>query len=147
MVDDPMINEAFDEELSVTDYKRMLDNCQEHVNVLEDRIKELEAQKGWKDIKDLKSDKVVFIYYKNDLGKGRTVKALYAKKFEKVDEFSEYDCSDYDEETDEFYWPEGWYEDVEADTGNDYGFHHLGDIKPTHFMEIPTPPTKEGGKA
>lgn len=120
-----------------------------HNKVLKARIKELEAQLSlyeWRDIKDLKSGIVVFIFYKNSLGKGRTVKAMYVNKHELEDDFSEGDFSEYDETTDRNYWPEGWYEDVEAHTGCDYSYHHLGDINPTHFTELPTPPTQEGDK-
>ena len=125
-------------------------NALEFLNkMLKDQIKELEEKLSlyeWKDIEDFKSDRVVFIYYENDLGKGRTVKALYAGKYEVEDEFSIGDFTEYDEKTGRNYWPEGWYEDVEAETGLDYSFHHLGDIKPTHFMEIPTPPTAQEGE-
>jgi len=126
-------------------------NALEFLNkMLKDQTKELEEKLSlyeWRDIKDAPKDKVMFITFKNSLGKDRVVKALYAGKYEIEDEFSIGDFTEYDEKTDRYYWPEGWYEDVEAETGMDYSFHHLGDISPTAYMNIPTPPsTQEGDK-
>ncbi|GJM00206.1 MAG: hypothetical protein DHS20C07_18850 [Methyloligella sp.] len=106
-------------------------------------LKEKLSLYEWRDIKDAPKDKVMFITFKNSLGKDRVVKALYAGKYEIEDEFSIGDFTEYDEKTDRNYWPEGWYEDVEAETGLDYSFHHLGDISPTAYMNIPTPPSTQ----
>lgn len=49
--------------------------------------------------------------YKNSNGKDRIVKAFYAKQFEiEASGDDVEDRSEYNEETDEYYLPEGWYE-------------------------------------
>ena len=57
--------------------------------MLKDQTKELEEKLSlyeWRDIKDAPKDKVMFITFKNSLGKDRVVKALYEGKYEIEDE-------------------------------------------------------------
>ena len=83
-----------------------------------DRIqyaKELRNRYRWVSVDERLPECGVYVLAagKNSLGKWRRVRALYAEKFsieQPID--SEYE-SDYDEETDNYYWPEGWYECVD----------------------------------
>jgi hypothetical protein len=63
------------------------------------------------------------------------VRAMYIPRFHKED-IGDYegDC-EYDEDNDEYYWPEGWYEwSQEAEIN-----YKLGE-KVTHWMELPKLP-------
>lgn len=95
---------------------------------------------GWRKIEEAPSAKTVLVHFRNVLGKSRIVKAMHAKQFEIEQDSSEPEFCEYNDATDTYYWPEGWYEDVHADTGTDYSFHHLGNEKPTHFMPLPPAP-------
>lgn len=48
------------------------------------------------------------------------------------------------EASDNYYAPEGWYEDVYAETGFDYTYHRLPYVRPLYWMPLPKPPEKEG---
>ncbi len=50
------------------------------------------------------------LHYTNSAGKTRTVHAVYVQKFKEEDDS---DQAEYDEETDCYYTPEGWYEYVD----------------------------------
>ena len=76
----------------------------------------------------------VIIYGINDYGKGRRLRAFYAPKFS-IDADSYEGDADYSEEKNEYFIPEGWYEQNEYEDTNWYvGF------KPTHWQPLPTPP-------
>ena len=47
---------------------------------------------------------------------------------------------EYDEETDEYYLPEGWWEAI--NNWDDYSFVAIGDFV-THWMPLPEPPKEE----
>jgi hypothetical protein len=55
----------------------------------------------------------VLAHYVNDLGKGRTICAIWVPAKTRIDEGGHDDFTEYDEEDDKFYWPEGWYEAIE----------------------------------
>jgi hypothetical protein len=57
----------------------------------------------------------VLAHYFNDLGNGRTICAIWvpAKSRSEDYDLSGDDFTEYDEEDDKFYWPEGWYEAIE----------------------------------
>ena len=55
----------------------------------------------------------VLAHYFNDLGNGRTICAIWVPAKTRSDSDGEDDFTEYDEETDKFYWPEGWYEQIE----------------------------------
>lgn len=131
----------------VEELERSISKQEEEIDSLAPRIAELEAQLEWKDIKDAPSRRTILISFKNELGKVRVVKAFYAGKFEVLDVLDGMEFCDYHEESDQYFWPEGWYEDVYSETGLDYSYIHLGDINPSSWKEVPTPPqSKEGGK-
>lgn len=84
---------------------------------------------------------IVMAYYKNSHGHDRRIRAKWipAKTLE-----ASHDCdgeAEYDEATDTYYCPEGWYECM--DNWDEFRaiFVHEGDI--THWM--PMPPTPDGG--
>lgn len=78
----------------------------------------------------------ILIFYKNDCNKGRIIKAKYVAKFteESTEEYSEYS-----EEKDEYFAPEGWYEMI--DNWDDYS-HVAIYYDPTHWMPLPDAPIK-----
>ena len=79
----------------------------------------------------------VFIFGKNDFGKKRTAKALYARKYELEanDEAIDSGFFEYNEDEDESYVPEGWYEDNSCSETN-----YAIDFCVTHWMPLPEPP-------
>lgn len=79
----------------------------------------------------------VIAYLKNELGKGRRIRAFYATP-RMLEVSSDLDgAADHDEETDTYYTPEGWYED------NEYEETHWKVTDPiTHWMALPEPPNE-----
>ena len=55
----------------------------------------------------------VLAHYFNDLGKGRTICAIWVPAKSRSNADGDDDFTEYDEEDDKFYWPEGWYEVIE----------------------------------
>lgn len=55
----------------------------------------------------------VLAHYFNDLGKWRTICAIWVAAKTRSDSYGDDDFTEYDEESDTFYWPEGWYEAIE----------------------------------
>lgn len=90
------------------------------------------------------SGQIVLAYHLNQLGKPRRIRAAYIKAMTReASPESDLDC-DYDEATDTFYWPEGWYEQMEH--WEEYTAVILAeDIKVTHWMPLPDPPA--GGQS
>jgi len=92
----------------------------------------------WINIKDElpKSGRRVCLYWKNENGLNRNSMGFYAKKhdvdanhWEDADE-----CADYIEESDNYYCPEGFHEEM-------YEFEYLMPLgKVTHWMPLPPPP-------
>lgn len=91
------------------------------------------------------SGKIVLAFHKNINGFPRRIRASYIKAMTKIadPECSDMDC-DYDEAEDAFYWPDGWYEQMEH--WDEYTAVILAeDIKVTHWMPLPDPPA--GGQS
>lgn len=76
----------------------------------------------------------VIAYGINENGKSRRLKAYFAPKFSIDADCFEGDA-DYCEEKDEYFLPEGWYEQNEYEDINWY----VG-LKITHWQPLPTPP-------
>lgn len=99
------------------------------------------AQGNWQDISTAPKNQTVLIGVYNRNGKWVTAKARYiAEKTEIA--IKKRIFGDYDEATDEYYCPEGWYEDVSSETGRDYGYILMSE-RFTHWMP-PQPSSKEG---
>jgi hypothetical protein len=77
----------------------------------------------------------VLAYYRNELGKSRVVRATYygPMELEQADECG--GPGDYDEKSDEYYAPEGWYETNEHEET-----YWRVDETVTHWMRLPDPP-------
>lgn len=93
----------------------------------------------WQPIETAPTGQCVLVHIRNHAGNSRVVKALRANKYEIDQDFCDAEFADYCEEDDTYYWPEGWYEDVYAETGLDYTYHFFNE-KPTHWMPLPDPP-------
>lgn len=84
------------------------------------------------------SGAVVLACYRNALGNWRRIRASWiAAKTEESG--SESDIGEYDEATDTYYDPEGWYEQID---NWDDGFSAVGVTQGTitHWMPLPAPP-------
>jgi len=93
----------------------------------------------WSDVQDglPKSGKYVFAFFTrtNQMGSyPTTIRAFYAAPKD-IEQSGEDDFSEYDEATDQYYLPEGWYECNEEEE-NHYFVHE----KITHWMPLPEPP-------
>ncbi len=77
----------------------------------------------------------VLAHYLNSHGKSRTVCARWIPaKFESSDPETD-DLLEYDEDSDAFYWPEGWYETIE--NWDDYGSIMVNEGEVTHWLPLP----------
>jgi len=87
-----------------------------------------------------KTDSAVLLAYRNFLGNSRVIKAKLVGTFEHESEMAEeLDEHEYDEVTDTYYWPAGWYEMV--DNNDEYGAIPLESRnKPSHWQPMPEPP-------
>ena len=66
----------------------------------------------------------VLAYYFNSLNNGRTICAIWVPAKSRDDGYDDDDDDflEYDEESDNYYWPEGWYEAIE-------NWDHLGWVR------------------
>jgi hypothetical protein len=78
----------------------------------------------------------VLAHFTNSMGKGRTIHAVYIPRWH-MEQSVENDWAEYNEEKDEYYWPEGWYEVSEC---NDEWGYTFVDEKVTHWMPKPELP-------
>lgn len=80
----------------------------------------------------------VLAYYRNSYGKGRRIRAMYAAKFtlEQSPEGELGGAEDYDEATDRYYVPIGWYECNEHEEVN----WRVDEGEVSHWMPLPDPP-------
>ena len=97
----------------------------------------------WRDVEEepVEHGKSVLAYYINDYGKKRIIKARYVGKFEKENYSNEYLDADYDKETDNYYCPEGWYEDI--DNWGDFNSVMVSEGVITYWMPLPEFPDTE----
>lgn len=83
----------------------------------------------------------VLARYTNDYGHGRTIRAQWLAKFQQESEDLDNFDADYDEESDTYYDPEGWYELI--DNWGEYSSVAVTEGIITHWMPMPLPPAPE----
>jgi hypothetical protein len=79
----------------------------------------------------------VLAFYKNVLGHGRIIRAEWIPAKTIVADTDDQQ-SEYDEATDEFYVPEGWYEKI--NNWDDYSSVFVREGTITHWMPLPASP-------
>ena len=94
-------------------------------------------KKDWIKVSDRfpEPEQKVIAFYKNPLGKARTIMACYVPKFACLGYIDDDTDLEYDEATDESYLPEGWYEENEFEE-----VHYAVDGNITHWMPLPKNP-------
>lgn len=106
-------------------------------------MKGFKDMEGWIDITaELpETGKNVFVSFVNECGKQRICKGMYVVRFT-IEDDSEYEGeTDYNEEEDKYYLPDGWYEVAECN--HEFEFWPI-DGKVTHWMVLPTVPGSSG---
>lgn len=77
----------------------------------------------------------VLAHYFNDLGKGRTICAIWVPAKTRSDSYGDDDFTEYDEVSDTFYWPEGWYEAIE--NWDDLGYVRVDEGEVIYWQSLP----------
>jgi hypothetical protein len=81
--------------------------------------------------------KKVLAFYRNSLGNGRIVVADWVPA-NTVQDACEEDFAEYNEELDDYFWAEGWYEQIE--NWDEYGAFRITEGEVTHWMPLPEGP-------
>lgn len=100
-----------------------------------------ETAPGWISVEDRLPDSgsAVLAYYLNSHGMGRRVRAeLVARHTVEASNDAWGDGADYDEATDTYYSPAGWYECV--DNWDELAYLFINEGTVTHWMPLPAPP-------
>lgn len=115
-------------------------NCAEEAMEFADSVLRTIRQSQWRPISEAPKGLSILVHYKNALGKGRTVKAIYIERFtEEANE--EYENFEYCEERDAYLANEGWYETI--DNWPDYTSVAITEGVPYIWQPLPTPPAAE----
>jgi hypothetical protein len=77
----------------------------------------------------------ILAHYFNSHGKGRTICAIWVSAKSRSDSSGEEDFTEYDEETDAYYWPEGWYEVIE--NWDDLGYVKVYEGEVVYWQPLP----------
>lgn len=77
----------------------------------------------------------VLAHYFNDLGKGRTICAIWVPAKTRSDSYGDDGFTEDDEESDTFYWPEGWYETIE--NWDDLGYVKVDEGEVIYWQPLP----------
>ena len=101
----------------------------------------------WIDIKEQGPEhgKNVLVFYKTEIGRDLILISAYFGKYElrsNDDDFG--DDTDYCEDEDEYYAPEGWYEYSEHN--DEYSYIYFSGIEITHWSDMPEPPVMIRGQ-
>lgn len=122
-------------------YEDLFHACSEAAAAIRELVAERARMPEWISTADQmpESGQIVLAFHLSQLDKPRRIRAAYIKKMtQEASPESDLDC-DYDEATDTFYWPEGWYEQMEH--WEEYTAVILAeDIQVTHWMPLPDPP-------
>lgn len=86
-----------------------------------------------------KPETKVLAHYFNDLGNGRTICAIWVPAKTRCDSTGDDDFTEYDEDEDKFYWPEGWYEAIE--NWDDFGWVKVNEGEVMYWQPLPQWPT------
>ena len=79
----------------------------------------------------------VLAAYQNELGNWRRIRARWIAA-KTVESYGDSDIGEYDEATDTYYDPEGWYECME--NWDEYAYVAVHHGEPTHWMPLPEAP-------
>ena len=95
---------------------------------------------AWTKISDElpQSGRTVLAFYRNEHGMPRIVRAAWVLANTEEAGSDNDDFSVYNEADDTFYWPEGWYEQI--DNLDDYSSAKIYQGEPSHWMPLPQPP-------
>jgi hypothetical protein len=129
-----------------TPSRPFLNECAETLKTQAAQITQLQAEvealrkdAAWIPVSERLPDGGVTVLacYKNSIGNVRRIRAMWipAKSSEAS---SESDFGEYDEASDTYYDPEGWYEKI--DNAADYSAMFVSEVV-THWMHLPKPPT------
>jgi hypothetical protein len=78
----------------------------------------------------------VLAYYLNDLGNGRTICAIWVPaKSRSENLWDDDDFTEYDKESGDRYWPEGWYEQIE--NWEDFGWVRVCEGEVVYWQPLP----------
>lgn len=77
----------------------------------------------------------VLAHYFNALGNGRTICAIWVPAKSRSEDSGDDDFTEYDEENDTYYWPEGWYEAIE--NWDDLGWVAVNEGEVAYWQPLP----------
>lgn len=83
------------------------------------------------------SGAVVLVAYRNERGEWRRIRAQWIAA-KSVEAGCDSEIGEYDEATDTYYDPEGWYESI--NNWDDYSAVMVYEGQPSHWMPLPAPP-------
>lgn len=93
----------------------------------------------WKIIDTAPEREQILVYYKNSHGVGRVVKAQFLAKFSVECSYDEYGFCEYNDNSDTYFYPAGWYEII--DNWGDFSSVKFDEShNPTHWMPLPDYP-------
>ena len=129
-----------DLEAQLSDAKQVANDCR----IVADNAIAEAAKNQWIPVSERlpESGKAVLACYTNDYGNGRRIRAKWVAD-KSCESSSESDFGEYDEASDTYYDPEGWYECI--DNAVDYTAMFVNDTI-THWIPLPAPPIQAKGK-
>lgn len=91
---------------------------------------------NWQPIETAPINVPILIHYKTSYGRSCIIKARFVPKFTEETEFAEW--GEYEEETDIYYNPAGWYEMI--DNWEEFSTIFVNEGVPDFWMPLPEPP-------